>query len=166
MGLVARQKLRLGLCAISVFRGGVSLRERSQPPRGEAVLAEAAHLSLPSARNPCHHGRRLQPLQHGFSLQAALPERGRLPLYVTFRYKDYCRSGQARYRTMTLAADEFIRRFLLHVLPKGFHRIRHYGLLASASCKANIARASQLMAALMAEAGPPPVHVAAHSDAT
>jgi Putative transposase len=42
---------------------------------------------------------------------------------------------------MTLGADEFIRRFFLHVLPKGFHRIRHYGLLASASCKANIARA-------------------------
>jgi Putative transposase len=66
---------------------------------------------------------------------------------VTFRYKDYRRNGQARYRTMTLAADEFIRRFLLHVLPKGFHRIRHYGLLASAGCKANIARARELMAA-------------------
>ena len=48
---------------------------------------------------------------------------------------------------MTLAADEFIRRFLLHVLPKGFHRIRHYGLLASAACKANIARARELIAA-------------------
>ena len=48
---------------------------------------------------------------------------------VTFRYKDYRRNGQARYRTMTLSADEFIRRFLLHVLPKGFHRIRHYALL-------------------------------------
>ena len=59
---------------------------------------------------------------------------------VTLLYKDYRRSGQARYRTMTLRADEFIRRFLLHVLPKGFHRIRHYGLLASAGCKANIAR--------------------------
>jgi hypothetical protein len=51
----------------------------------------------------------------------ALDERG-----VTFRYKDYRRSGQARYRTMTLAPDEFIRRFLLHVLPKGFHRIREH----------------------------------------
>jgi len=49
----------------------------------------------------------------------ALDERG-----VTFRYKDYRRNRQARYRTMTLSADEFIRRFLLHVLPKGFHRIR------------------------------------------
>ena len=66
---------------------------------------------------------------------------------VTFRYKDYRRDGRERYQTMTLAADEFIRRFLLHVLPKGFHRIRHYGLLASAARKANIARARELLAA-------------------
>ena len=72
----------------------------------------------------------------------ALDERG-----VTFRYKDYRRNGPARYCTMTLSADEFIRRFLLHVLPKGFHRIRHYGLLASATCKANIAHAKELIAA-------------------
>jgi predicted Zn-ribbon and HTH transcriptional regulator len=71
----------------------------------------------------------------------ALNERG-----VTFRCKDYRRNGQARYRTMTLAPDEFIRRFLLHVLPRGFHRIRHYGLLASAACKVNIARARELIA--------------------
>jgi Putative transposase len=48
---------------------------------------------------------------------------------------------------MTLAPSECIRRFLLHVLPEGFHRIRHYGLLASATCKANIARARELIAA-------------------
>jgi hypothetical protein len=77
---------------------------------------------------------------------------------VTFRYKDYRRNGQARYGTMTLSADEFIRRFLLHVLPKGFHRIRHYGLLASASCKANIARARQLMDAPMPPVAPPMEH--------
>jgi len=65
---------------------------------------------------------------------------------VTFRCKDYRRSGEARHRTMTLAADEFIRRFLLHVLPKGFHRIRHYGLLASGARKANLARARKLLA--------------------
>jgi hypothetical protein len=70
-----------------------------------------------------------------------LDERG-----VTFRYKDYRCNGQTRYRTMTLAPGEFIRRFLLHVLPKGFHRIRHYGLLASATCKTNIARARELIA--------------------
>jgi hypothetical protein len=83
-----------------------------------------------------------------------LDERG-----VTFRYKDYRRNGRARYRTMTLAPDEFIRRFLLHVLPKGFHRIRHYGLLASAACKANIARARELIAAPA-----PPVSTAAEHD--
>jgi Putative transposase/Transposase zinc-binding domain len=66
---------------------------------------------------------------------------------VSFRYKDYRRGGQARYRTMSLAPDEFIRRFLQHVLPKGFHRIRHYGLLASATCKATIARARELIVA-------------------
>ena len=54
---------------------------------------------------------------------------------------------------MTLHADEFIRRFLVHVLPQGFHRIRHYGLLASAGRKANIARARKLLAVPM-EAGP------------
>ena len=66
---------------------------------------------------------------------------------VTFRFKDYRRDGAERYRTMTLAVDEFIRRFLLHVLPKGFHRIRHYGLLASAARKDNLARARELLAA-------------------
>jgi hypothetical protein len=66
---------------------------------------------------------------------------------VTFRYKDYRHNGSERYRTMTLDPGEFIRRFLLHVLPKGFHRIRHYGLLASAGRKANIARARELLAA-------------------
>jgi Putative transposase/Transposase zinc-binding domain len=65
---------------------------------------------------------------------------------VTFRYKDYRRDGAERHRTMTLATDEFIRRFMLHVLPKGFHRIRHYGLLASACRKANVTRARQLLA--------------------
>ena len=65
---------------------------------------------------------------------------------VTFRYKDYRREGAERPRTMTLATGEFIRRFLLHILPRGFHRIRHYGLLASASRKANIAKARDLLA--------------------
>jgi len=91
----------------------------------------------------------------------SLDERG-----VTFRYKDYRRNGQARYRAMTLSADAFIRRFLLHVLPKGFHRIRHYGLLASAGCKANIARARQLMAAPMPELDVPAVYDTTASDAT
>ena len=50
---------------------------------------------------------------------------------VTFRYKDYRRNGRDRQRVMTLAADEFIRRFLLHVLPRGFHRIRQLPQLSS-----------------------------------
>jgi hypothetical protein len=65
---------------------------------------------------------------------------------VAFKYKDYRIEGPARYKTMTLATDEFIRRFLIHVLPKGFHRIRHYGLLASGNRAANITQARKLLA--------------------
>jgi hypothetical protein len=64
---------------------------------------------------------------------------------VTFRYKDYRRSGADRQQVMTLAADEFIRRFLLHVLPRGFHRIRHYGLLAGSSRTASLGLARELL---------------------
>jgi hypothetical protein len=64
---------------------------------------------------------------------------------VTFRYKDYRRGGADRQQVMTLATDEFIRRFLLHVLPKGFHRIRHYGLLAGATRKGHLERARELL---------------------
>jgi hypothetical protein len=66
---------------------------------------------------------------------------------VTFKVKDYRVVGPGRYTTMTLATAEFIRRFLLHVLPKGFHRIRHYGLLASGAREANLAKARELLAA-------------------
>jgi putative transposase/transposase-like zinc-binding protein len=65
---------------------------------------------------------------------------------VTFRYKDYRRNGADRQQVMTLGVDEFIRRFLLHVLPPGFHRIRHYGLLASSARKASLARVRELLA--------------------
>ena len=74
---------------------------------------------------------------------------------VTFRYKDYRRSGADRQQVMTLTADEFIRRFLLHGLPKGFHRIRHYGLLASGTRKDHLERARQLLAAPPAADDPP-----------
>jgi hypothetical protein len=70
---------------------------------------------------------------------------------VTFRYKDYRRDGADRQRVMTLAPHEFIRRFLLHMLPRGFHRIRHYGLLAGATRKASLERARELLAV-----APPP----------
>ena len=70
----------------------------------------------------------------------AFDERG-----VTFRWKDYRATGKTRHKTMTLAADEFMRRFLLHVLPSGFHRIRHYGLLANAGRREHLARARELL---------------------
>ena len=67
---------------------------------------------------------------------------------VTFRWKDYRAKGHERFKVMTLATHEFIRRFLIHVLPGGFHRIRHYGLFASGSRRAhNIARMRDLLAA-------------------
>lgn len=66
--------------------------------------------------------------------------------HVAFRYKDYRANHSERWKTMTLRTDEFIRRFLSHVLPKGFHRIRHYGLIANGNRAANIARARELLA--------------------
>jgi hypothetical protein len=65
---------------------------------------------------------------------------------VTFKWKDYRIEGSDRYKVMTLATHEFIRRFLIHVLPGGFHRIRHYGLFANTSRADNIARARELLA--------------------
>jgi hypothetical protein len=65
---------------------------------------------------------------------------------VTFKWKDYRASGHERAKVMTLTSGEFIRRFLIHVLPSGFHRIRHYGLFASSKRAENIARARQLLA--------------------
>jgi len=66
---------------------------------------------------------------------------------VTFHVKDYRVDGSGRYKTMTLKAHEFIRRFLTHVLPRGQHRIRHYGFLGNGGRAANIARIRQLLAA-------------------
>jgi hypothetical protein len=70
----------------------------------------------------------------------ALDERG-----VTFRWKDYRAKGRTRYKTMTLGAHEFMRRFLLHVLPGGFHRIRHSGFFANAAREVNLAKARALL---------------------
>jgi hypothetical protein len=70
---------------------------------------------------------------------------------VTFRWKDYRADGRERHKVMTLAGDEFIRRFLIHVLPRGFHRIRHYGLFANGGRAENLARVRELL-------GVPPLH--------
>ena len=64
---------------------------------------------------------------------------------VTFKWKDYRAKLDARYKLMTLDADEFVRRFLIHVLPDGFHRIRHYGLFANANRADNIVSVRQLL---------------------
>jgi hypothetical protein len=90
----------------------------------------------------------------------ALDEHG-----VSFRWKDYRvkdgARGKTRHKTMTLGPDEFMRRFLLHVLPGGFHRIRHYGLLANGGRKANLELARELLgqpaiAAVLADGGDHP----------
>jgi Putative transposase/Transposase zinc-binding domain len=79
---------------------------------------------------------------------------------VTFKWKDYRAKGGCRYGNMTLTVAEFMRRFLLHVLPHGFHRIRHYGLLANATRVENLARARALL-----QTQPPPVLAIPERDA-
>jgi hypothetical protein len=74
---------------------------------------------------------------------------------VAFRYKDYRLDGLARFKTMTLTTGEFIRRFLSHVLPKGFHRIRHYGLFANGNRADNVAKARELLAVPAPAVAPP-----------
>jgi hypothetical protein len=79
---------------------------------------------------------------------------------VTFKWKDYRAKADNRYKLMTLDVDEFIRRFLIHVLPDGFHRIRHYGLFANGGRAENIARARRLLNA------PAPQKAASDADGT
>jgi hypothetical protein len=64
---------------------------------------------------------------------------------ITFRWKDYRSKERARIKTMTLSPAEFMRRFLLHVLPGGFHRIRHFGLLANGRRRENLAKVRELL---------------------
>ncbi len=101
----------------------------------------------------------------------SLDERG-----VTFRWKDYRAKGRTRHKTMTLTAEEFMRRFLLHVLPAGFHRLRHYGLLANPTRKKNIEVARALLhvpaspvpaepATIPASSAPRPTFVCRHCGA-
>jgi hypothetical protein len=64
---------------------------------------------------------------------------------VTFCYKDYRAKEGVQQKVMTLTTDEFIRRFMLHILPKGFRRIRHYGLFANTARAPNLARMRELL---------------------
>src|SRR6266705_291558 len=107
----------------------------------------AATAGSPTTRVATGIGPSVRARRRGIGLPPARPICCRS---ATFIWSSRC--------TMTLAPDEFIRRFLLHVLSKGFHRIRHYGLLASATCKANIARATELIAAPVAVTDPPAEH--------
>jgi hypothetical protein len=82
---------------------------------------------------------------------------------VTFKWKDYRAKGRDRQKVMTLASEEFIRRFLIHVLPSGFHRIRHYGIFANGGRTENLARARQLLGVSPTQSEPsdadePPMH--------
>jgi len=79
---------------------------------------------------------------------------------VSFRWKDYRAKGRTRHKTMTLTADEFMRRFLLHGLPTGFHRIRHYGLLANAGRREHLAQVRRALDA------PAPEPIRAEADKT
>ena len=113
------------------------LRHDAKPPFGgpEAVLA---YLSRYTHRVAISNHRLV-------SVEAGI---------VAFRWKDYRIKQGDRQKVMRLATDEFIRRFLIHVLPDGFHRIRHYGLLASVSRKANIAKIRALLGAPQPSSAP------------
>ena len=96
----------------------------------------------------------------------ALDERG-----VTFRWKDHRadkggHAGRTRYKAMTLAPDEFMRRFLLHVLPGGFHRIRHYGLLANGNRRHDLATVRQLLVPTADTPSPIPDEAVANTEQT
>ena len=86
---------------------------------------------------------------------------------ITFRWKDYRAKGRTRHKTMTLQPQEFMRRFLLHVLPGGFHRIRHYGLLANGNRRESLALArdalhARVEASISEPATPRPVFTCWH----
>ena len=85
---------------------------------------------------------------------------------VTFKVKDYRVEGPGRYTTMTLGTHEFIRRFLIHVLPKGFHRIRHYGLLADGTARGEPRAGSRALLERRPATATDPDDEAAADDAT
>ena len=126
------------------------------------LFSAAAETLITIAADPKHLGARIglsavlhtwgSALTHHPHVHCIVPggDRG-----VTFTWKDYraaqANGGRPRYKTMTLATSEFIRRFLLHVLPDGFHRIRHYGLFANGARRHNLARARQLLVRPLAD---------------
>src|SRR5882724_1370706 len=116
-------------------------RLRHSSPRSARNAGSSTPSARSRARRPCSPICRATP--------TASPSNRRLIAVdehsVTFKVKDYRIEGPGRYTTMTLDVREFIRRFLIHVLPKGFHRIRHYGLLASGYRAETIAQVRELL---------------------
>ena len=116
----------------------------------DAALARcAAPHGWSSPSDPSPDGKPCSPISPATPHRVAISNSRLIALDeagVTFKWKDYRIKGRDRLRTMTLDAAEFIRRFLLHVLPSGFHRIRHYGLFAGTARARNIERARQLVA--------------------
>lgn len=98
------------------------------------------HIELMGKMQPVKLPRTLPVVLSREEVSRLLAEHG-----VRFKYKDYRAKGRTRHKTMTLAPEEFMRRFLLHVLPSGFHRIRHYGLLANGARKSCLALARELL---------------------
>jgi Putative transposase len=119
----------------------------------DEALDARHHPMTPRVRCECRHYNRPSPPQNLHHTACWIKHRVAIPnsrlialddAGVTFTWKDYRAKGRERAKVMTLAIDEFIRRFLIHVLPSGFHRIRHYGLFANGGRAENIARARQL----------------------
>ena len=111
-------------------------RRRRPSPTGSRRCASASGWSTPSARS--------QDLKRCSPICRATPTGSPSPTHDSWLWmnaaspsagRTTATKGRTRHKTMTLAAEEFMRRFLLHVLPAGFHRIRHYGLLANANRK-------------------------------
>lgn len=113
-------------------------------------ILRTRHVSLLSGALWAYLSRYTHRMAISNSRLVSMDERG-----VAFRWKDYRTKGQTRYKAMTLAPQEFMRRFLLHVLPGGFHRIRHYGLLANGSRKTNLTLVRELLHVVPAQAATP-----------
>src|SRR5882724_6959859 len=116
-------------------------RLRHSSPRSARNAGSSTPSARSRARRPCSPICRATPTASPSNRRLIAVDEQR----VTFKVKNYRIEGPGRYTTMTLDVREFIRRFLIHVLPKGFHRIRHYGLLASGNRAETIARARQLL---------------------
>ena len=147
-------------------RQAIGLRTWIQKCKYELDLSDvvrcATHFASGKISTDADKDRKVEPNQPG-ELEAVRTHERIAPLTRSSPCEDYRIKGRDRLRTMTLDAAEFIRRFLLHVLPNGFHRIRHYGLFAGTVRSRNIERVRQLLAA--PEASPERSRNAADSEA-